>query len=183
MRELARFFAYTLPALGLLWYLIPERDVFSPLASPKRPGIQDFYTFGIGFAGLVAIGSLISFLMMHTFPFPSPPARVEAPGNAFGWIVMLLSCMGTGYLEESFFRYYLIQKFEELCHLKTVSVLFSTALFAMCHVYEGVWGVANAALAALLLSFLFEKWRVIHGIAWAHGAYNVFVYTMGIFGA
>jgi len=54
-------------------------------------------------------------------------------------------------------------------------------LFSLCHVYEGPWGILNAVLAGIILSLLFIRFRSLHGIAWAHGAYNIFVYTMGNF--
>jgi membrane protease YdiL (CAAX protease family) len=62
-----------------------------------------------------------------------------------------------------------------------IRVLFSTVLFSLCHIYEGPWGILNAVLAGIFLSVLFNRYRSIHGIAWAHAAYNMFVYTIGIF--
>jgi membrane protease YdiL (CAAX protease family) len=104
---------------------------------------------------------------------------VEAPVSVFGWIVMVFSCLGTGYLEESYFRYYLLTKLEKQQPRALIRIIFSTILFSSCHIYEGPWGVINAMLAGFLLSWLFNRYRSLHGIAWAHGAYNIFVYFMG----
>jgi membrane protease YdiL (CAAX protease family) len=62
-------------------------------------------------------------------------------------------------------------------------VVFSTFLFSLCHIYEGPGGFINSILAGILLSALFIRYRSLHGVAWAHGAYNIFVYVMGMFGS
>jgi membrane protease YdiL (CAAX protease family) len=54
-------------------------------------------------------------------------------------------------------------------------------LFSVCHLYEGPWGFLNAAISGILLAFIFLRYRSIHGIALAHGLYNVFVYAMNAF--
>jgi hypothetical protein len=38
--------------------------------------------------------------------------------------------------------------------------------------------MANAALAGFLLALIFKKLGGLHGIAWAHGAYNIMVYIL-----
>jgi membrane protease YdiL (CAAX protease family) len=106
---------------------------------------------------------------------------VEPPGNVLGWIIMAFSCIGTGYLEESYFRYYLLTKLQTRLPSPAARMIISTVLFSFCHIYEGPWGILNAVLAGLFLSMLFIRYRSIHGIAWAHGAYNIFVYIMGFF--
>jgi membrane protease YdiL (CAAX protease family) len=180
MRELGRTLTYTVPSLLLLWVIIPTKSEYSPLERRILPGRKDIVAFLVGLPGLIIIGTLISFIMGRVQSFPLPPSRIAAPVTVPGWIILSISCLGTGYLEETFFRFYIIQKIEELNPSRTVGIVFSTLLFAICHIYEGPWGVANAVLAGLLLSCLFEKWRVIHGIAWAHGAYNAFVYVSGL---
>jgi membrane protease YdiL (CAAX protease family) len=89
---------------------------------------------------------------------------------------MFVSCISTGYLEESYFRYYLGEKFEEAGLGPWVFTLFSTALFGLCHVYEGPWGTMNSLLAALILALIYTRFRSLHGLALAHGLYNAGVY-------
>jgi len=180
LRELGRTLTYTIPALALLWYLMSDKKGFSALKKEK-PGAGDAYSFSIGFSGLILISlgiSLLIPLFSEYLELKSPP-RVEAPLNAAGWIVLVFSCLGTGYLEESYFRYYLLTKLENPVPQAALRIIFSVALFSLCHVYEGPWGVLNAVLAGILLSLVFFRFRSIHGIAWAHGAYNIFVYAMG----
>ena len=179
-RELVRTFTYTIPSFALLWYLISGKNGFSALVSEK-PGSRDFIPLVFGFSGLVIIGFGISFLVTFFsgfFGFSLPP-KIAAPDNIRGWIVIFLSCFGTGYLEESYFRYYLLKKLEFQLPFPALRIAFSTILFAVCHFYEGPWGIINAVLAGVLLSILFIRYRSLHSIAWAHGAYNMLVYIMG----
>jgi membrane protease YdiL (CAAX protease family) len=92
---------------------------------------------------------------------------------------MILSCLGTGFLEESFFRFYLFNKLDNRFTGERARLLLSTVLFALCHIYEGPWGVLNAAMAGCFLSILFLKYRSLYGIAAAHGFYNILVYATG----
>jgi membrane protease YdiL (CAAX protease family) len=177
--ELSRTLTYTLPSLALLWYLILGKTRPAAFAGEK-PGKGDFYSFIIGFPALIAIGLVLS-LLISLFAGASPPPRIEPPASVPGWIVMFFSCIATGYLEESYFRFYLLKKMAALSSGVPGMILraaLSTALFAICHIYEGPWGIANAILAGAALSALFERYKSLHGIALAHGAYNAFVYLI-----
>ena len=179
-RELGRTLTYTLPSLALLWYLMSDKHGFSAL-NDEKPRIKDLFPFAAGLPSLIIIGLGIS-LLVSQFSVNAglpPPSKVEAPVNISGWIVMVISCLGTGYLEESYFRYYLLTRLENAMPRPAIRVLFSTALFSLCHLYEGPWGILNAVLAGVLLSILFVRYRSLHGVAWAHGVYNIFVYAMG----
>ena len=184
LRELGRTMTYTIPSLALLWYIIPDRKGFSSLKQEK-PKKLDFISFAAGLPGLIFIGLGISLVISIVSQYQEllPPPKVEAPVSAFGWFVVAFSCLGTGYLEESYFRYYLLTKFESQLPAVASRILLSTTLFSLCHIYEGPWGVTNAVLAGFLLSALFIRYRSLHGIAWAHGVYNIFVYAMGYSGS
>ena len=177
LRELGRTLTYSLPALALLWYVILGKTDFSQYFTSLKPKKNDLYSFFIGLPGLIVIGLLISLIILLLFRF-SPP-RVAGPVSAAGWAVMIVSCLATGYLEETYFRYYLLTKLESRIPEAGLRVAFSSLLFAICHIHQWPWGVLNAALAGVLLSILFLRFRSLHGIAWAHGAYNMFVYTLG----
>ena len=180
-RELTRIISYTLPSFVLLWYIIPEKKGFSALKQEKirKP---DFIVFSIGFPALVFIGLAISILISLFSEYGvTPPSTIETPVGVWPWIVVVFSCICTGYLEESYFRYYLLTKFENRFSGAATGIFFSSILFSLCHIYEGPWGFLNAALAGILLALLFIRYRSLHGIAWAHAAYNIFVYVVGYF--
>jgi len=180
VRELGRTLTYTIPSLALLWYIFPDKKGFSSLKQEKLQK-RDFLPFAIGLPGLILIGLGISFLVSFFYLRYglALPVKVEAPVSVLGWIVMAFSCLGTGYLEESYFRYYLLTKLEKQQPNVWIRIIFSTILFSLCHIFEGPWGIINAMLAGFFLSWLYDRFRSLHGIAWAHGAYNIFVYFIG----
>jgi membrane protease YdiL (CAAX protease family) len=108
---------------------------------------------------------------------------MEAPQGLVPWLVLIIASLGTGYLEETYFRAYLYTRFTEagLGPLRSAAV--SAALFTLCHLYEGPWGALNALLAGLFLSLVFLRRKSLHGLAWAHGGYNVFAYLLSAAGA
>jgi len=183
-RELGRTLTYTVPSIALVWYIIGRKKL-SALIS-RRFRIKDLFAFVTGLFGLILISLGISYLVsmfLQYYDFIPVPAKVEAPVHYSGWIVLVFSCLCTGYLEESYFRYYLITKYEKSIPQIPIRVVYSTFLFSLCHIYEGPGGFINSVLAGILLSALFIRYRSLHGVAWAHGAYNIFVYVMGMLGS
>jgi membrane protease YdiL (CAAX protease family) len=92
---------------------------------------------------------------------------------------MVIVCFATGYLEETYFRAYLFVRLSEAGLDEMKCIVVSVVLFSLCHIYEGFWGVFNAAVAALILSVAFLRRKSVHGPAWAHAAYNALVYMNG----
>jgi membrane protease YdiL (CAAX protease family) len=139
--------------------------------------LPDILSALLAFPGLLAVGFLISFIARF---FPALPALplLEAPAGFVPWLVLIAASFGTGYLEESYFRLYLFTRFAEAGLGPLKSALVSAALFALCHLYEGPWGALNAFLAGILLFLVFLRRRSLHGLAWAHGVYNIFVYML-----
>ena len=175
LRELGHSVTYTLPSFALLLYLISDKKGVSSLKE-ICPTQKDILPFVIGLPVLIIIGMFIAFLVSLFVTIPPPP-RIEGPHNFVGWVVVVLACLGTGYLEELYFRYYLLSRMEKAVPQAAVRVIFSTILFAFIH--DSPWGIVNAAIAGLFLSALFLKFRSLHGIALAHAGYNMFVYFMG----
>ena len=183
IRELSRILVYILPALALIWYLILKKKSLAAYGPPPlKVEKRDLIIFAAVLPGIISIALFVNLLISlfsQNLGLPPPPA-LEGPVNTLGWIVLVIGCLGTGYLEETYFRYYLLTKLEKLIPQTVLRVIFATALFAICHMYKGPWAVLNAALAGLFLSAVFIRFRSLHGIAWAHAAYNFFVFvTMG----
>jgi membrane protease YdiL (CAAX protease family) len=185
LRELGRTLTYTIPSLALLWYLTAGRQSQGKLSAIEGviPQKRDIPPFIIGLPGLILTGlgiSVLASLLSEHFGITAP-LKAAGPSTIPGFLVMILSCLGTGYLEESYFRYYLLLKPEIPVPNTVMRAALSTALFSLCHMYEGPWGILNAVIAGLLLSSLFVRYRSLHGIALAHAFYNMFVYVMGNF--
>ena len=176
-----RFVTHTLPAITLLLFLIIRKNFSSVKMTllAARPGKQDLLPFAMGLPALIIIGLFVSFLVSLSAEIYHP-LRIEGPYNALGWFVMILACLGTGYLEEIYFRYYLLSHTKNIIPQTAVRVIFSTLLFAVCHIHDGPWGMLNAAIAGLFLSALFIRYRSLHGVALAHAGYNMFVYVVGV---
>jgi membrane protease YdiL (CAAX protease family) len=182
-QEINRIINYNIPSLLLIWYLLSIRG--RGRSRHLRPQFYDIVSLLLGLPGLLAIGFGLSQISSAFAGIPAlPPPVVEAPRNLLQWIIMPISCLSTGYLEESYFRYYLLIRFWGTDNSTDKTALFgiilSVILFSLSHLYEGFWGVLNALFAGILLALIFRRYRSIHGIAWAHGLYNAFVYAMGV---
>ncbi|MDR0784286.1 MAG: CPBP family intramembrane metalloprotease [Treponema sp.] len=175
-RELSRAFIYNTPAFLLVFYLLNGnrfRNKSENIVS-LRHGLRSFLTFSI----VLPVLSLISVCASAASGFFSPAApspALEKPSDAAGWLVLTVACLTTGLLEETFFRVYLPKRFSSAG--APLSFLLSTALFALSHLYEGPWGMANAFLAGLFLCVVFAKTKNLAGVAAAHGVYNLLVYA------
>jgi membrane protease YdiL (CAAX protease family) len=165
---------FRIPGTVLIFRLIDRESRKQILLHFGRPVL-----FFAAFSGLTLAGFGIALAARFSGLYPGVP--VIPPTDAASWILVILQSFTIGYLEESYFRWYLPLRFRETGFGIVKSYFFSIFLFSLCHVYEGPWGVANAALAGTLLSFVFFKSRSIHCIALAHGLYNVLVYALSIF--
>jgi len=173
--EILYSLSWRLPALVLVLLLLDHsREEGTPLYSgpafrPKR----DLPVLGFAFPVLCLLGFLASFAATRT-GFPPPP--LVSPSGSLAWAGVILACLTTGYLEEAYFRVYL--PVQCAAFGRFTGFWFPVLLFSLCHVYEGPWGFANAFLAALFLSAVYGKKLSFHGIALAHGLYNVFAYVV-----
>jgi membrane protease YdiL (CAAX protease family) len=170
-RELSRIVVYNIPSFALIWYVLG----LTGGTRLSKPGSRDLKTALVAFPGLLAVGFCASLAALPVTDLFSP-VSIEPPRTFPQWAVMVPSVLTTGYVEESYFRFYLLTRLEESGLSPLRGVLFSVLLFSLCHAYEGLPGVVNAALAGTFLSVVFLQYRSLHGLAWAHGAYNAAVY-------
>jgi len=177
--EIQRLALHTLPGLALLWYLIREKRSI-PRTDALQPRPRDMLILLAGLSGLILISFAVS-LGAYLFPGTPPLPLIESPGDLTGWLMLTASCLGIGYLEESFFRLYLFEKLKKSFSGEWTRVFISSFFFSICHAYGGPWAVLNALSAGLFLSSLYLYWKSLHGIALAHGFYNVFVYGASLF--
>ncbi|MDR1108653.1 MAG: CPBP family intramembrane metalloprotease [Spirochaetaceae bacterium] len=170
-RELSRIVVYNIPSLALIWYMLRVNGGIRP----ERPGLRDLKTAFIAFPGLVLMGFCTA-LIPGGDVFSRLP--LEPPRTFLQWAVLIPSILSSAYVEECYFRFYLLTRLEEAGISPLKGIFFSVLLFSLCHIYEGLPGGVNAALAGTFLSLLFLKYRSIHGLAWAHTAYNAAVYAV-----
>jgi len=173
--EITKILFYCIPALALIWHLIIKSWKIEYFLI--KPGRKDLISGLIVFPCLLITGFSVTAASSIIGAAPAQFA-LHSPSSAIEWAVLCVSCFLFAYLEESYFRFYILSKREEL-HLSSQSALiFSVALFSICHIYEGPWGFLNAVISGTFLCFIFLRYNSLHGIAIAHGLYNISVYAL-----
>lgn len=140
-----------------------------------RPCRKDIPPFFITLTALFLAGFFV--WIAGTFVRAPSPA-IKAPGGVLGWIQTVAFCLFTGYWEEGFFRLYILTVCRRAGIKSITAALCSSLVFALCHVYEGPLGIANAGIAGILLAALFIKTRSYYGLASAHAAYNILAFIL-----
>jgi len=166
---------YIIPSLFLIWFLLYRKK--KPEYRLTCPGKNDLNSSLITLPALLFTGLTVSLISAIAGAEASEPF-ISSPSSLAGWIMLCFYCILSAYLEESFFRFYLLSKKEELKLTAPFALAVSALLFGICHIYEGIWGVLNAFLAGILLGVIFLKYRTIHGIAIAHAFYNITAFAL-----
>ncbi|MDR0487287.1 MAG: CPBP family intramembrane metalloprotease, partial [Treponema sp.] len=155
MTEIARILVYHLPAIALVWYSLLKRKRLRDWG--VLPGAKDLLSLVILLPCLLITSFIIvfasSFIVSNT-----PHTTLHSPSTVVGWIILSVSCLTTGYLEESFFRLYLLARRSEFRLTAPAATVFSVVLFSICHIYEGPWGFLNSVLSGTLFSFVFLRY-------------------------
>jgi membrane protease YdiL (CAAX protease family) len=172
--EIVRTVTYTIPSLALIWYLLLRarriRDWNIALS------IKDLISCLIALPCLILTGFFIA-SVSYIIGGSSAQMSINFPSTTPGWVVLCFSCLFSAYLEESFFRFYLLARRDELKLNALSALVVSVALFSICHIYEGPWGFLNSAISGMILCFVFLRYHSLHGIAMAHSLYNIFIYV------
>ena len=179
--ETARILAHNVPSLALIWYLLlkARRTTIPPGGEEwnLRPGGKDLISGLIALPCLLITGFTIAFISSY-IGGTDAPLQLNYPSGPSQWIILCISCISSAYLEESFFRFYLLSRREEFKLSAAQALVFSAALFSICHIYEGPWGFLNSVISGILLSFIFLRYKSLHGIAIAHSFYNILAYAI-----
>jgi len=165
----------TLPSLALIWFVLLKKKKLKDWGI--RPGIKDLISCVITFPCLLIIGFTVTYISSKIGE-SSLQIKLVSPSTGSEWAVLGLSCVLAAYLEESFFRFYLLARRNELRLTALYALVFSVVLFSICHIYEGPWGFLNAVLSSTLLCFMFLRYKSLHGISIAHAMYNIAVYAI-----
>ncbi|MDR2210622.1 MAG: CPBP family intramembrane metalloprotease [Spirochaetaceae bacterium] len=164
--ELILSFCWRIPAVLLVVILLKKN---------LPPGKKDLSVGCICLPALCITGFLISLGASRYFP----PPKLPVPSGPLAWTAVVFSSLTTGYLEEGYFRLYLPERLRRAALGPVKSLVIPILIFALCHAYEGPWGFTNALLAGTILSLGYRKMPGFHGIALAHGIYNILAYLSG----
>jgi membrane protease YdiL (CAAX protease family) len=162
---------FTVPAIALILYLPCKGKPVKDWG--LKPCKKDLLSILLALPCLFIIGYSASFAGTHFGALYNFEELFWAPKGALQWTLLCISCICRAYLEESYFRFYLLSKRKELSLSAPAAVAVQAALFSICHIYEGPWGFASALLSGVLLSIVFLRYKALHGIALAHGLYNI----------
>lgn len=172
---LAGIFLYGIPSLALIWFVLLR--VKSVKDWNILPGKKDLFSCLIALPSLLIIGFFSAFLSSNAGE-TSAQVFLSFPSSGAEWALLCFFCIIAAYVEESFFRFYLLSRKSELKLGTAPAVALSAALFSICHLYEGYWGVLNAALSGTVLAVIFLRFKSLHGISIAHAIYNIAVYAI-----
>ncbi|MCL2800620.1 MAG: CPBP family glutamic-type intramembrane protease [Treponema sp.] len=172
--EALRIVLNIIPSLALIWYLLIKTWKIDYWGA--RLGKKDLISGFITYPCLLLIGSSITLISIYIGG--TSKIILHSPSTAAGWAVLSLSCLLAAYLEESFFRFYLLSKRKELNLSASSALAFSVILFSVCHIYAGPWSFLNAVISGTFLGFMFLRYNSLHGIAIAHGLYNITLYIL-----
>lgn len=174
LMELNRLLVYDLPALALVLFLF-LRDKKADTCGLGRPRSMDALHAVATFGGLYLISALVA-LPQRLFPSEASLVDYIGPRGLFSWSILTVSCLASAYLEEVFFRASMLSRMKDAEIPPLVRLCTMAALFSLCHLYEGVYGMSNALAAGLFLGLLYERSVSVHALAVGHALYNLSVY-------
>ena len=174
--ELVKIFMFYIPSIALIWHIILNAGKTNLWIF--RFGKKDITAGLVTFPCLLITGFAVALSANITGGQASGQLAAGSPSTVFDWTALCISCIAFAYLEESYFRFYILTNRESL-NLNVVSALaLSAALFSICHISGGPWSFLNAAIGGTILGFMFLRYNSFHGIAIAHSMYNIAVYII-----
>jgi len=184
--EITKLLVRVIPSLALIWYLIHKSTLTNLnlirgkyiLASSLdvRFKKKDLISAAYAYPCLLAAGFAVT--SASALSGTAISVTVQMPSSQPQWLVLCVSCLLSAYLEESYFRFYLLSKRDEMNMNAFGALILSVILFSVCHIYGGPWTFLNAVISGTFLGFIFLKYNAIHGLAIAHGLYNISVYVI-----
>jgi membrane protease YdiL (CAAX protease family) len=154
------------------------------------------------FAALALVSALVGLAQGSGGP------ALRVPHSAGGWACLAAYSCVAAFAEEVLFRYLLYGKLAGWLQsappltppasgrginvsppplvgeagwgsrIKLAVAVFSSAVFASMHLWEGGFGALNAFIAGLVLCFSYEKSKSLTVVAVAHAAYNLAAFAM-----
>ncbi len=176
-----------LPQIALIVYLIKTgRDMWPPEFGLRRLRLRDLLYAGVI---LVLLYLTLAAVIATATGLQQLGIEVSAPtGGGFRLTrpellpLVAITSLLTGYREELFFRAYMLPRLRQAGVAFPGAVLVSTALFAVGHLYQGLLGLAFAAVIGVILALAFRRRRSVHPIGLAHAGYNflTLVFTLAV---
>ena len=123
---------------------------------------------------------LINFFSIVFPQFHDSEFNVALPESFSGWIFCILNFACAAVYEEVLYRFYFIDQLQELLskgigwkYLWLVCEVLGCAVFALAHLYLGLFPVINAVFGHVILRVCYKKCGNIWAGVTAHFLYNV----------
>ena len=174
--NMVQYITTSIPQLLLLMYIIwIKKEVVLKNFGIVLPRLNDLL-LGIVLAATLFIFIFLLSLLLQLIPeknrnfiLPENPLIIQDKSNIF--LVILFSLV-TGYKEELFFRSYLLTRLRQLGIRTLPAVITGSLLFAILHLYEGLFGFLFAGIAAVYFSIIYIKTKSLNLIALSHAIFN-----------
>lgn len=174
--------------LQLLATAVPQILLVVVVSNMRRPGSARRFGWKrlssadapaalVGVAGIWVVVGVVSLVAGTLLAgADAAQARVEWSFQRLELVPLLVvSTLAIGYREEIFYRAYLTDRAEEAEVNPRLALAMGALIFAAGHLYQGIMGFAIALAIGLFLGELYYRTRSLHGIAIAHGLYNLLV--------
>jgi membrane protease YdiL (CAAX protease family) len=103
--ELVNIITYSIPSLILIWYLALRVNKIEIWV--LKPGKKDLVSFIITLPCLLITGLIVSFTGSY-IRGTSAQITLHSPSTLKEWVFLSITCLLTAYLEECYFRFYLL---------------------------------------------------------------------------
>jgi len=120
---------------------------------------------------ILFLSLLLRLIPQNTRDYLLPENSLNIDNKSNIWLVLLFSLV-TGYKEELFFRSYLLTRFRQLGLHTRSAVIIGSLLFAILHLYEGLFGFLFAGIVAVYFSLIYLKTKSLNLIVISHALYN-----------
>lgn len=165
--------AFRTAVLLLLWpRLLPGTPMPAARPLPRAKDLAGGLGVGASLAALALLLSLLALAAGWRNPLFGSYPGLGRPGLA-ALLLLPLSCLGTGYSEELFFRCFAPQSLEAAGFPLPAAQLASACVFGLSHLGQGLFGALIACIYALLLSFFRKRGSSLHSLALGHAVYDL----------
>jgi membrane protease YdiL (CAAX protease family) len=170
-------FKGSLRTAALLWIggRFLGEDFALPERLPRPREILDGLGIGASISAFAVAGALLASLAKISNPlFALYP---QARALRFTTIaLMAAACLGTGYSEELFFRFFAVGALSKAGFPRSAAYLLSGLIFALAHLGQGVYGAVMAGIFALVFSSYRIRGARLHALALGHAVYDLAVF-------
>ena len=136
-------------------------------------------------AGVLLSGTTIILFFVNMLPANISNNLIKhnywQPENLKDLPLSILIIIFAAYREELYFRHYLLNSLKNILPLNWISIITSSLIFGMGHLYQGLVPAGISFIIAIWFCILYENNYSIHRLAGAHIMFNTCVIGYGLF--